>query len=239
MKAKKKPKTQLDKNDYTARYEQGKKAYEQLTELEKYLISTKIGPDLRRWGDNLFDADSERPLLLTAHAIVEKLLGDMITTRLSHPDVWLNEADFRSRTNLVMALGLISDREFNICRVLNSARNSAAHGMGPLQEKWRIEIMRLAFGQNASSRATEPSALQDALYELIISVSAPWIYTKVDSEKKNILEEHSEKFKKLIIERLKQYPNYKKVFQDDKEMITLKKEVEDELARELRKIESL
>jgi hypothetical protein len=122
--------------------------------------------------------DGDRPVILTAHAVPERLLGDMISTRLCDPHVWLNEADFGSKTNLSRALGLIGERKMSVCRVLNSARNSAAHGLEPIADKWRIEIMRLGCGVGAN--APEPKTLHDALLNLLSRMGGPWLYASVE-----------------------------------------------------------
>jgi hypothetical protein len=196
--------------------------------LNKHLIGHEHA-QLRRYFEHMLSPDDDRAVILTAHAVLERLLGDMIGTRLTHPDVWLNESDFRSRTNLARAFGLIGDEELNVCRVLNSARNSAAHGLEPLPNKWRVEIMRL--GQ---SHRSEPKTLRDALLNVIGRLAGPWLYARVMNAKAALLEGHRERWIALAEERLQQLPDPDKVISDGEEVQKFGAEVSIALSAELR-----
>lgn len=112
------------------------------SELEKYFME-QCGAQLREYAAHLLAPQAERALILTAHAVVERLLGEMISTRLRHPEKWLDGAEFRSRTDLASAMGLIGDRELNICRVLNSARNCGrAECHREYVSVYRVEYLR-------------------------------------------------------------------------------------------------
>lgn len=195
--------------------------------LNKHLIGPESA-QLRSYYRRMLSPDDDRAAILTAHAVIERLLGDMIATRLTHPDVWLGESDFRSRTNLARALGLIGDEEFSVCRVLNSARNSAAHSLEDLPNKWRVELTRL--GQ---SRGSEPTTLRDALLTLVGRLATPWLFARVMDAKAEWLEGHRERWIEMANERLQQLPDPDKVISDEEEIQKLGAEINVALLAEL------
>jgi hypothetical protein len=198
--------------------------------LNKHLIGQET-EQLRQYVSHLLTPEGERPIILTAHAIIERLLGDMISTKLSHPDVWLSGADFRSRTNLARALGLIGDRELNLCRVLNSARNSAAHGLEPLPQKWRVEIMRL--GCRADAGGLEPKDLREALLNLVTIMAGPWLYAKVGKARVEIIDQHRQRWIEMAEERLRKFADPERLIADAEELQRFGLEISIALSAEL------
>jgi hypothetical protein len=199
--------------------------------LNKHLIGQE-SEQLRRYLGHMLAPEGDRPFILTAHAVVERLLGDMISSKLSHPDIWLNEADFRSRTNLARAFGLIGDREMNVCRVLNSARNCAAHGLEPLPDKGRVEIMRL--GCRAEASGSEPKDLREALHNLVTRMAGPWLYARVGRAKVEILDQHRQRWIELAEERLSKLADPERVIADAAELQKFGLEISIALSAELR-----
>jgi hypothetical protein len=199
--------------------------------LEQHLIAQESGW-LRRYFDHMLSPDGDRSVILTAHAVVERLLGDMISTRLPHPGVWLNEAGFRSRMNLARALGLIGDVEMNVCRVLNSARNNAAHGLEPLPDKWRTEIMRIGGGSGVNK--DNPKDLHTALVGLVTRLAGPWLYARVGKAKTDLLDQHRQRWIELAAERLENLPDPGNVISNSEELQKFGLSVSIALSDELR-----
>lgn len=199
-------------------------------DFEEHLFAQEAA-ELQTYAAHLLAPDIERSLVLTAHAVVERLLGDMIATKLRSPDVWLNDADFRSRTNLARAMGLIASEELEVCRVLNSVRNCVAHGLEPLPDKWRTEILRLAaWGRSPTS---SPPLFDEALIRLVAHVAGPWLYARFHSAKKHAADQHRTRWMELMTERLKMHPNLESLLQNEEERKRLALDVEAALGKEL------
>lgn len=203
-------------------------------ELRRFLVQQE-GPQLRAYAEHLLTPDVERTLIVTAHLVAERLLGDMIATKLPHPNYWLEEADFRARTNLARSLGLIGDDELAICRVLNAARNSIAHQLDPLPEKWATELRRLAFGRKGqdSSIAKGKPGLHAALSQLITRLAAPWLYARMQARLESLRKENGDRWKELMAERLEKEPDPENVLVDEVRREAVVIEVELALAKEL------
>jgi hypothetical protein len=202
-------------------------------ELRNLLLSQEHEA-LREFANHLLRPDTDRTSLLTAHLVVEQLLGAMIRTKLSHPDVWLDEADFRSRVNLARAFGLIGEEELRICRVLNKARNTVAHALEPLPEKWKIELVRLAFGRREKGGDNEPKrSLDEALGQLVVLIAAPYLYASFQSKFQNFRTENELRWRELMVEKLTANPEGAEIANDEAKRGELIREVDLELAREL------
>jgi hypothetical protein len=203
-------------------------------ELREFLVQQE-GPQLRAYAEHLLNPDVGRTLVVTAHLVVERLLGDMIATRLSHPNCWLDEADFRARTNLARALGLIGEDELAICRVLGAARNCIAHQLAPLPEKWGTELHRLAHGRKARSTSDDVArpSLHDTLRELLTKLAAPWLYARTQAKLEVLRKENGARWKELMAKRLEKELDLENVLEDDSRRDALILEVELALAKEL------
>ena len=202
-------------------------------ELREVLIAEDV-EQLRNYASHLLQPEPDKTLVLTAHLVAERLLGDMIATKLPSPNIWLDDADFRSRTNLARALGLIGNDELAVCRVLNSARNSIAHGLEPLPEKWVIEIQRLAC-RRAPGRGTAERTrrLDGALKELITQLAAPWLYVRFQTKRRTMKDLHAKRWKEIMVEKLAAYPDLQAVAGDDTLRDRLCRQVDLDLAKEL------
>ena len=159
---------------------------------------------LQKYSACLLEPDHDRTLVLTAHVVAERMLEDMIATRLEHPQVWLREADFRSKTNLARALGLIRERELNICGVLNKARNAMAHTLEPLQEKSRKEMERLAYGKGSGLtwKKDVSKDLNQVLRVLMAYLAAPLLQAKFRTHLQKLRNDHRERWHSLWVEKM-------------------------------------
>lgn len=197
--------------------------------------------ELREYVAHLLDPDPDRALLLTAHLVTERLLGAMIEIALSHPKIWLDDADYRSKMKLARAMGLIGDKELAICRVLNSARNATAHGLEPLPEKWKIELERLAFGPRRK-REAQKKGITATLRVLITRIAAPWLYIRYhhnlqklqEQNRQKLQEQHAERWQKIMTRKLGEKPELLALDIHDPKWQAAADEVELELANELR-----
>ena len=205
---------------------------EGLSDLELHLMTNFTKP-LEKYINQLFIVDPERSLILTAHSIVERMLGEMIEVYLKEPATWLDEADFRSRTNLAKSIGAIAERETNICRVLNSARNHVAHRLEPLPDKWRLEIMRLNFRAGATAKGTDKQTLQVAVSGLVTLIAAPWLYARTKQAERQFHEQHKERGIQLLNELLKSHPDPTSVIGDKDELHRFMTEVHKTLLKEI------
>jgi len=159
---------------------------------------------LREYSSYFLKPDHDRTLVLTAHVVAEHLLEGMISTALVHPDAWLRDADFRSKANLARALDLIQAREVAYCKVLNSARNSIAHSLKPLPEKWRVEMERLAYGKGSGLRWKKgiSKELNKTLRVLLAMIASRWLQAKFRVNLRKLREENKERWGALMTEKL-------------------------------------
>jgi len=160
--------------------------------------------ELRKYASYLLQPDHNRTLILTAHVVAERLLEGMISTVLVYPDAWLREADFRSKLSLSRALGLIEQREVNICKVLNSARNAIAHNLEPLPDKWRKEMERLAYGRGSGIRWKKDVSkdLNQILRVLLALISSRLLQARFQTNLNKLRKEHGERWKSLWVEKM-------------------------------------
>jgi len=160
--------------------------------------------ELRRYASYLLQPDHDRTLVLTAHVVAERLLEGMVATVLVHPDAWIREADFRSKLSLAKALGLIKQREVNICKVLNSARNAIAHTLEPLPDKWRKEMERLAYGRGSGIRWKEgiSKELNKTLRVLLALISSRLLQAKFKTHLNKLRQEYGEQWKSRWVEKM-------------------------------------
>jgi hypothetical protein len=148
--------------------------------------------------------DNDRTAILTAHLISERLLEGMIETMLMHPSVWLKGTDYRSKTNLAYALGLIGDLEFVCCKVLNRCRNSIAHDLEPLPDKWRLELERLTKkeGERKGWKHLEPGLIK-SLFVLLATISHAWTHAKFNQNWKQLRQAHGDRWIELYTLKMK------------------------------------
>ena len=128
----------------------------------------------------------------------------MISTVLVYPDAWLREADFRSKVSLARALGLIEQREINICKVLNSARNAIAHTLEPLPEKWRKEMVRLAYGSGSGIRWKKDifKDLNKTLRVLLAIISSRLLQARFQTHLTRLRKNQGDRWKSLWTEKM-------------------------------------
>jgi hypothetical protein len=190
--------------------------------------------ELRKHAEHLLEPDRDRALLLTAHLVTERLLEAMLETALKHPDVWIDDADYRSKVNLACAMGLIGDEELAICRVLNSARNAMAHALEPLPEKWKVELKRLAFGSQRK-RNGQKKDMAITLKALINRINAPWLYARYKHKRQKLWEQqHAERWQKIMRRKLREKPELLTLDVHDPIFQAVAEEVDLELAKEWR-----
>jgi hypothetical protein len=160
--------------------------------------------ELRKYASYLLEPDHDRTLVLTTHVVAERLLEGMISTVLVYPDAWLREADFRSKVSLARALGLIEQREINICKVLNSARNAIAHTLEPLPEKWRKEMVRLAYGSGSGIRWKKGISkdLNKTLRVLLAIISSRLLQARFQTHLTILRKDHRDRWKSLWVEKM-------------------------------------
>jgi hypothetical protein len=189
--------------------------------------------ELRKYAGHLLEPDRDRALLLTAHLVTERLLGAMIETALMHPEVWIDDADYRSKVNLARAMGLIGDKELAICHVLNSARNAMAHALEPLPEKWKVELERLAFGSQRK-RDGQKKDMAVTLEALITRIAAPWLYARHNHKLQKLREQHAKRWQEIMERKLREKPELLTLDVHDLNFQAVAEEVELELAKEWR-----
>jgi hypothetical protein len=160
--------------------------------------------ELRKYASYLLQPDHDRTLVLTAHVVAERLLKGMVSTVLVYPDAWLCEADFCSKLSLAKALGLVEQREVNICKVLNSARNTIAHTLEPLPHKWKNEMERLAYGRASGIRWKEGISkdLNKTLRVLLALISSRLLQAKYKTHLNKLRQEHGEQWKSRWVEKM-------------------------------------
>jgi hypothetical protein len=202
------------------------------SDLEARLIPQVLEEQLRPYVEHLLEPDKERALILMTHVTVERLLGDMLEATLANPAVWLDESDYRSRTNLARALNLIGDEELNVCRVLGSARNQVAHKIEPLAPKWRIELLRLAAPFVDHTDET-PANLAKALHELVIQVAAPWLTARVQLARRDLIAANQDLWHQLGRKYIRALPVPLAAFYDRDVRNKLMRDLENEFAAEL------
>jgi hypothetical protein len=190
--------------------------------------------ELRRYASYLLQPDHDRTLVLTAHLVAERLLEGMISTVLVYPDAWIREADFRSKLSLAKALALIEQREVNICKVLNSARNAIAHTLDPLPDKWRKEMERLAYGRASGIRWKKGVAkdLNQILRVPLALIASRLLQAKFKTHLGRLRQEHGEQWKSLWVETM--LANME-LFGNQEEEARLAEEVDLTIAKELQK----
>jgi hypothetical protein len=201
------------------------------SDLESQVIQ-KVLEQLTAYCQHLVEPDPERALILITHITIERLLAEMISASLPNPDVWLEDSDYRSRTNLARALNLIGDSELNICRVLGSARNQVAHKLELLEPKWRVEILRLA-APSVDPSDQSPSNFRKALRELIGSLALPWLRTRVQVARRDLIEANQDLWHKIGREHIRALPEPLAPFYDDEVRRRLLRDLDDAFAAEL------
>ena len=164
-------------------------------------LTGEEGVTVRRYRDFLLRPDPDRNLLLTTHIIVERIIELILETRLPAPAVWIPTADFGSKVRLARALGLIEEEQHRVCSVLNSARNALAHKLEPLDEKWRVELKRLAFGRRKKS-AENNKSFQDMLIDLIAIVFASCLHARFHYKRYQLRERYRDRALELLKQKI-------------------------------------
>jgi len=104
---------------------------------------------------------------------------------------------------LARALGLIEDHAANCCSVLNAARNSVAHSLEPLADKWKIEMDRLAYGEGSGINWKKdiPKDLNQTVRVLLALISASWLKARFRVHVLKFREENRERWVELMMEK--------------------------------------
>lgn len=156
---------------------------------------------LRKFASYLVQPDHDRTLILNAHLVAEQLLEGIVSTALPRPNAFLENADFRGKLNLARALGLIGDHAIACCAVLNQARNSIAHSLDPLAEKWKVEMERLAYGKGSGIRwkQNRPKSFNETLRVLLALISGDWLRARFAGHLRKFRD--NERWKDLMVEK--------------------------------------
>jgi hypothetical protein len=169
-----------------------------------HAIIVQLGRELGAMVRGLTSSAPGISTVIGVHRIVERLLADIVSARLPMPERLLKEADFRTLTNVAASMGLLNDVEFNACRVLNSARNHAAHE-GNVPAEVHQELVRLgkqfADSDEASVRL-KTDTLEGAAKAIIGVIGMSWLAARGPKEKILLYEVHQELLQKVIGERV-------------------------------------
>ena len=159
-----------------------------------------------KWVSAFSGRDNDKSAILTAHLIVEQILESMIKTTVKRSALLLKDKDFRSKVDIVYALGGIGDHELNCCRVLNSARNAIVHDLGPLPEKWKRELKRLT-QKKASTGGWRDVKEKDpikSLYVLLATISNAWVHVKYHHNRLKMREENGDRWIQIYMAKVKE-----------------------------------
>ena len=201
-------------------------------QLFEILLEDERDEHKRRFISEFANRDPDRMLILNAQLVAERMVEDMLELSLVRPKVWLKNADFRSNQNLAYALGLIGDHELACCRVLSRARNSIAHQLGPLPDKWRRELDKLTQRAAASEAWKEvPVGLNKTLCVLLAALSHAWSHVKFNYHWRQLRDVHGERWVDIYVEKAKEARANNLELPDEQ---TLKYEIDLQLAKELR-----
>ncbi len=139
--------------------------------------------ELRRISNRIAKSKREQVIVDTAHRFAEKLVADIIATRLVRSDVWLRNADYLSKVKLAKALGLLGREEFSICCVLASAK-SAFGRLNALPPKCRARILHIAYAHFKKEPPKTDSAKPfDEIIRLLLAIlSAPWLEIRLKTK---------------------------------------------------------
>lgn len=132
--------------------------------------------ELKNTADRIAKFKQEQVVIVTAHRFVEKLVSDMIATRLVRPDVWLRNADYLSKVKLAKALGMLGQEEYSICCVLGSAR-IAFERLNLLPQNCRAKILRIAYAhfKKQPPKIGSQRPFDEIIRLLLAILSAPWL----------------------------------------------------------------
>jgi hypothetical protein len=131
---------------------------------------------LRKTARQIQKSKREQTIISTAHKLADKLVTDMIVTRLVQPGIWLRNVEYSSKITLAKALGLLGREEYSICCVLVSAQRASEH-LNSLPQKYRAKIFRIAyahFKKEPPSPGHEKS-FNEVIRLLLAILSASWL----------------------------------------------------------------
>jgi hypothetical protein len=142
--------------------------------------------ELRKTAQRIQKLRREQTIISVALKLADKLVTDMIATRLVQPGVWLRNADYSSKITLAKTLGLLGREEYSICCVLASARR-ASERLNSLPEKSRARIVRIAYAhfKREPPRPGHEKSLNEIIRLLLAILSASWLEVRY---KKNVYE---------------------------------------------------
>ncbi len=180
------------------------------SQLRKVLLEKEY-TELSDYKKILTEPNTDTLILINTHLVIEKLLGSMISTRLMDPDVWLDGSNYRSKSNLAKAMGLIGQRELHICREINKIRNRLAHSLDGINDNWQKDIRSLAYGESENN----PNKLKSIDWvsrDLLSSIAGAWLHTKLLDNKRKALAENRERWIEVMKKKL--YENIDLLYRD-------------------------
>ncbi|HXV79024.1 MAG TPA: hypothetical protein VEG60_04020 [Candidatus Binatia bacterium] len=150
------------------------------------MLLEKDRKELRKAAHQIQKSKREQTIISTACKLADKLVTDMIATRLVQPGVWLRNVEYSSKITLAKALGLLGREEYSICYVLVSAQR-ASERLHSLPQKCRAKIFQIAY---AHFKKEPPSvghekSFNEVIRLLLAILSASWLEARY---KKNLNE---------------------------------------------------
>lgn len=150
------------------------------------MLLEKDRKELRKAAHQIQKSKREQTIISTAYKLADKLVTDMIATRLVQPGVWLRNVEYSTKITLAKALGLLGREEYSICYVLVSAQR-ASERLNSLPQKCRAKIFQMAcahFKKEPPSPGYEKS-FNEVIRLLLAILSASWLEARY---KKNLNE---------------------------------------------------
>ena len=150
------------------------------------ILLEKDRKELRKTAHQIQKSKREETIISTAYKLADRLVTDMIATRLVQPGLWLRNIEYSSKITLAKALGLLRREEYSICCVLASAQR-ASERLNSLPQKYRAKIFQIAyahFKREPPSPGHEKS-FNEVIRLLLAILSASWLEVRY---KKNLYE---------------------------------------------------
>jgi hypothetical protein len=154
---------------------------------------------MRRISNRIAKSKEERVIVNTAYKFAEKLISDMVATRLVRSQMWLRNANYRSKVELARALGLLGGEEFSICGALAAARTSFSR-FKDLPRKCRARILHLAYRHfKREPPKTGPEKPFDEVIRLLLAVlSTSWLETRFKKKVYDLRRRHGQQWSTLM-----------------------------------------
>jgi hypothetical protein len=159
--------------------------------------------ELKKTANRIAKSKREKIIIVTAHRFVEKLISDMIATRLVRPDVWLRNADYLSKVKLAKALGMLGQEEYLICHVLGSTRIAFEH-LNSLPQNCRAKILRIAYAhfKKQPPKIGSQRPFNEIIRLLLAILSAPWLEIRFKKKLHDLRKRYSRQWSGLMKKNL-------------------------------------